>query len=194
MENSYTQEQLDLYQEKHNSESLRTPLKEGYGTWGGAKIYFIKHSETEIIRLDKYLEKHDFIKNIKSVLDFGCGKGDAADSFQESYPNIAVTKYDPALNEFKNYPTGKFDLVLCFLVMHLHDPKEKQILAQELINFTNRYIIITVLLTEEQKEIEYYKYFSGFDIRRSIRWIRHPLPPSHASKHCLTLVLEKQNL
>lgn len=65
--------------------------------------------------------------NIKTILDFGCGK---AKGWHRSKFHIIlnttfdnVTLYDPCVPDYKIYPEGKFDLVICTDVME-HIPEE----------------------------------------------------------------------
>lgn len=52
-------------------------------------------------------------KKLKSVLDFGCGKGRMVDFLNKN--NISCQGYDPAIKRFAQFPHNKnFDLVLSF--------------------------------------------------------------------------------
>ncbi len=61
----------------------------------------------------------------QSMLDFGCGRGDAYRSphklhHQLGLPRSAVTLYDPVFRPDSRLPTGAFDLVVCSdVVEHL---------------------------------------------------------------------------
>lgn len=64
----------------------------------------------------------------KTVLDFGCGRGDAYRSphkihHQWGLPRAAVYLYDPAFHHAP-MPTGKFDLVVCSDVLE-HVPESE---------------------------------------------------------------------
>lgn len=66
---------------------------------------------------------YDFCKqnNVKSSLDFGCGKGQLADFLNKR--GIKVYYYDPAIDKFSNFPYNKeVDLVYSFDVFeHLFE-------------------------------------------------------------------------
>ena len=47
-------------------------------------------------KIPSYLKKFIKDKNPKSILDFGCGKGNLVGVLKESYPGIEVYGYDPA--------------------------------------------------------------------------------------------------
>jgi len=72
-----------------------------------------------------------FIKdtNSKTLLDFGCGRGDAYRSPHKVYHQWGlsrkdVTLYDPAFNRDNALPTGKFDMVICSDVLE-HVPEDE---------------------------------------------------------------------
>lgn len=66
-------------------------------------------------------------RDCKTMLDFGCGRGDAYRSphklhHQLGLPRPAVTLYDPAFRPSSALPTGTFDLVICSDVLE-HIPE-----------------------------------------------------------------------
>lgn len=65
----------------------------------------------------------------KTMLDFGCGRGDAYKSPHKLHhhlglPRHAVTLYDPAFRPTSALPTGKYDLVVCSDVLE-HVPEHE---------------------------------------------------------------------
>ncbi len=56
-----------------------------------------------------------------SVLDFGCGFGKDVDILQQK--EIDIIGYDP--HYFPNYPTQKFDTIICFYVLNVLLPEEQ---------------------------------------------------------------------
>ncbi len=64
---------------------------------------------------------------IGNVLDFGCGFGKDVESLKEK--GINIIGYDP--HYFPNYPSGKFDTVICFYVLNVLLPEEQ---AEVLLN------------------------------------------------------------
>jgi hypothetical protein len=78
-----------------------------------------KSSDTKF-RIVSYLVKQG---GKKSLLDYGCGKSVLMDSLYTNLPDIEVVKYDPAIEQFSQKPTQKFDLVVCTDVME-HIPEE----------------------------------------------------------------------
>lgn len=72
-------------------------------------------------------------KKCKTVLDFGCGKGVFVDELNKlSYDAVG---YDPAVDKFKNFPTGFYDAILCTDVLeHL----EEETFHEELNQIKNK--------------------------------------------------------
>jgi hypothetical protein len=189
MEKSYTDEQMALYKQRHYDDNLNTTSHKGVNSWGGAKDYFLEYSNDRVTRLDSFIKT----LKIKSILDFGCGKGLAADTLGVSFPNIIVSKYDPVFEEFSSYPTSKYDLVLCFLVIHLADAENKKRIANELLKFSSRYIVITAVVEPHESDDDYVKLFPDCKVRVFKKWKMRLDVPSHRGNHCLTLILEKTN-
>jgi cyclopropane fatty-acyl-phospholipid synthase-like methyltransferase len=59
-------------------------------------------------------------KNIKSVLDFGCGKGNVTRLLKENFPNVNVIGWDPAFSE-EPLPT-QVDLIMSIDVLEHIEP------------------------------------------------------------------------
>lgn len=94
------------------------------------------------------------LKNINSVLDFGCATGDSAIIFKIFFPHIQIFLYDisesgmqKALSKYSRFlPVSrhvdeqKYDLVYCSNVIeHVSEPRE---LVDSLISLSKKYIII----------------------------------------------------
>ena len=190
MQKSYTEEEMAQYRSKHHDDMLKTQDSNGnLGTWGGAKNYFLEYSKERVLRLDTFIKT----LKIKTVLDFGCGKGTAADTIADTVPNLLVSKYDPVFEEFSQYPQGSYDLVLCFLVIHLATPQNQQLIAQQLTALSSKYVVLTALAGPRTLDNYYPNLFPDFKVKVFKRW-RANLPiPSHRGNDCVTLVLEKLN-
>jgi hypothetical protein len=97
-----------------------------------SKEYNLALTDSKYIHMGKactgrFLRPHGpYIKQIidrlgiKSILDYGCGKGQQYDWVNpdtgltlEQLWGIEVTKFDPAYRPYATEPRGKFDLVIC---------------------------------------------------------------------------------
>jgi len=107
--------------------------------WIGESLGEYKHQIWEMIHR----------KNIKTVLDYGCGKAHFHKLLFNNpktpgAPTVQLTPYDPAYFPFAEKPTGKFDLVLCIDVMeHVQEDQINNVL-EDIFSFSdNVFLTIT---------------------------------------------------
>ena len=160
---------------------LNLKLHNEHDVWGGSPYYLIEVSK------DNNLDLVGFIKSTKpkSILDFGCGKGYAADNLKKLFPNIPIVKYDPCFPEFEQYPTGVFDLVICYNVLQMTDAVTLPLVAAELAAFTDKYLFINVNkpLSEVEKTINLYtSLFNNFKFLFKKAWKLAPDRLNHTRK------------
>jgi 2-polyprenyl-3-methyl-5-hydroxy-6-metoxy-1,4-benzoquinol methylase len=79
----------------------------------------------------------------ETLLDFGCGRGDAYRSpfkihHQLGLPRSAVTLYDPAFRPSSALPTGKYDLVICSDVLEHLVPEETDEFITRLFGYARK--------------------------------------------------------
>jgi hypothetical protein len=106
-----------------------------------AKLY---HQEDKIWQgtsIINYIPKINQIikdKDIKTILDYGCGK---AKHHPKEWNAI---KYDPAIKEYQNKPQDKYDLVISTDVLE-HIPVEnlKQTI-DEIFGYSNKWVFVSV--------------------------------------------------
>jgi hypothetical protein len=106
-----------------------------------AKLY---HQEDKIWQgtsIINYIPKINQIikdKDIKSILDYGCGK---AKHHPKEWNAI---KYDPAIQDYQNKPQDKYDLVISTDVLE-HIPVEnlKQTI-DEIFGYSNKWVFVSV--------------------------------------------------
>lgn len=60
----------------------------------------------------------------KTILDYGCGKGNLVIALRQKYPAIKVYGYDPAVAEFEKLTEEKFDFVISTDVLE-HIPEHE---------------------------------------------------------------------
>lgn len=87
-------------------------------------IYKTIHASTPFgkrAKIPSHLKK--FIKEIdpKTIVDFGCGKGNLIDVLRNDYPNITVYGHDPANPRF-DVPIPKVDLLISTDVLEHVEP------------------------------------------------------------------------
>jgi len=60
---------------------------------------------------------------IKTVLDFGCGKGTLKPFILQEYPDLDVSEYDPGIPGKDKMPSGQFDMVITTDVLEHVEPQ-----------------------------------------------------------------------
>lgn len=106
-----------------------------------AKLY---HQEDKIWQgtsIINYIPKINQIikdKDIKSILDYGCGKA------RHHPKEWNAIKYDPAIQDYQNKPQDKYDLVISTDVLE-HIPVEnlKQTI-DEIFGYSNKWVFVSV--------------------------------------------------
>lgn len=100
-------------------------LIEQYKTMAATGLHF---PGTAILQHAKIIQKMVVKHGAKSLLDYGCGRGDAYRAPHRLHTDLGlkwhnVTLYDPAFPANATEPKGKFDGVLCSDVLE-HIPEE----------------------------------------------------------------------
>lgn len=115
----------------------------------------------------KFLRPHaafigEIIKrhNCRTVLDFGCGKGQqyewvipSTGQTIEQLWGVTVTKYDPAYPPFAREPEGKFDLVICTQVLGAIPVTDRPAVVDRLYSLATKAIYISERLGEARKQV-----------------------------------------
>jgi 2-polyprenyl-3-methyl-5-hydroxy-6-metoxy-1,4-benzoquinol methylase len=69
--------------------------------------------------LKKCLESHE----TKTVLDYGCGKGNVMNEIKNIFSNLQIQGYDPAVDEYNVLPDKTFNLVFSTDVLEHVEPE-----------------------------------------------------------------------
>lgn len=81
--------------------------------------------------------------NIKTVLDFGCGKGAQYSKFNlDKELGIEVTQYDPCIHGLESWPIGKWDMVIALDCLKAIDKKDIDWLYDQFISWADKCIFI----------------------------------------------------
>lgn len=79
--------------------------------WGSSVVKFGAHDILVQIQMRPY---------IKTLLDYGCGKGVLKEFLAQHAPHVTVTEYDPGIPGIDKLPTKKFDMVVtCDVLEHV---------------------------------------------------------------------------
>jgi hypothetical protein len=138
------------------SEKYRKAISLGSGhharqskTWSGRFTWKMRHRIKELI--DQF--------EVKSILDYGCGKGrqyediDEKGQNLEQYWGIMTTKYDPCVTWFSQEPHGKFDMVICVQVLGSIPRDDLPWVIDRLYRFASKVIFVSERLIIPRKQI-----------------------------------------
>lgn len=84
--------------------------------------------------------------NIKTVLDYGCGKGLAHRTFnlRQMWGVDDITLYDPGVMLYQTKPSGLYDMTLCMDVME-HVPEEYvDDVFEEIAKYTKKVAVFSI--------------------------------------------------
>ena len=88
--------------------------------------------------------------NPKSILDFGCGRSNFACYFWGD-GRRRIDKYDPAIPEFKDFPDGKYGLVLCMDVMEHIEMRDLDRIFESLKSKSKKCLFTISLISSRAK-------------------------------------------
>ncbi len=129
-------EQRKLNQELHQK-------RPDFGSKGGAG------NETVISLVQRYYD----IGLVKSVLDYGTGKGAFPKNLKKSIPELEVGAYDPAVEQFSKKPNRSFDLVTSFDVLEHVERHSVSDVLNEMKELCNKVIYLQIDLQPAVKRL-----------------------------------------
>lgn len=106
-----------------------------------AKQYHKDNNKWQGVALKKFIPTINQIikdKGIESILDYGCGK---AKYHPEEWN---ATKYDPAVHEYQNKPTDKFDLVISTDVLEHIPVNNLKEAIDDIFNYSKKWVFVSV--------------------------------------------------
>jgi hypothetical protein len=104
-----------MIREEYKQQLIQT--RQGWKEWGGNGA---RNGGLEIGRmLDRAIPK----LNVRSVLDFGAGRGTLGEYIRERFPKIEWTDYDPSVEGIDKVPRRTFDVIVSTDVMEHIEPE-----------------------------------------------------------------------
>lgn len=88
--------------------------------------------------------------DMKSVLDFGCGKGTLARALELEHPGLDVRRFDPAMPAWAAAPLPA-DLVICVDVLEHIEPEYLDTVLDELLRCGTRGCLLVIAQTAAAK-------------------------------------------
>jgi len=93
----------------------------------------------------------------KSLLDYGCGKAGADERATAQTPDGRTVKglqaiwglqtvrlFDPGVPSFAEFPTGKYDAVICTDVLEHITKEDMDWVVDEILSFANKFVFLNV--------------------------------------------------
>lgn len=117
---------------------------------------------TSILNHVKSIKQLATAVGAQTMLDFGCGRGDAYRSPHKLHheiglPRSAVTLYDPAFRPSATLPTGTYDLVVCSDVLEHIPEAEVDAFIERLFGYARKGVWASVCCRKAKK------FFPGTD-------------------------------
>jgi|TARA_X000000950_G_C13878426_1_gene645817 hypothetical protein len=131
-----SEEQRLLNQQLHTS-------RPDFGSQGGAGNENVIHA----------LRRYHKLKTLKSVLDYGTGKGAFPNNIKKAIPTLKVSGYDPAVKEFSTKPENTFDLVTCFDVLEHVERDSISAVIEEIKDLSNKLVFLQIDLQPAVKRL-----------------------------------------
>ena len=111
--------------------------------WVGEALAEYKHNIYEVIKNN----------NVKTILDYGCGKGRIVMYVKDTQPNTEVVGYDPGMEEYKTLPEGKFDFVWCTDVLEHIEPDLIENVLNHINELSSDYLYLCVNCSRAKKTL-----------------------------------------
>ncbi len=142
-----------------NSESYKKALKLTQEFHAGQdKTFSGQFTWKKRKQIKEIINKYD----IKTILDYGCGKGKQYDPERnrdeegrtiEEFWEVETTKYDPGVPKYSMEPTGSFDLVICVQVLGSIPLLDLPKVVDRLYGFANKVVFVSERLALPHKRI-----------------------------------------
>jgi hypothetical protein len=94
--------------------------------------------------------------NAKSLLDYGAGKT------LLNIPGVTVTRYDPYLRNYNNFPTSKYDIVVCHNSLNHVDKDHLKLTVNEIYNLAT-YALVTNIQFPGKNKVRTSEYVEAFE-------------------------------
>lgn len=107
--------------------------------------------EPHVVQIAKLVRAY----NAKSLLDYGCGKGEQYLKYKMhgawGYGGIMPVLFDPAVEQFAARPKGKFDGVICTDVMEHALEEDLDALLADIFGFARHFVFFSISCREAKR-------------------------------------------
>lgn len=92
--------------------------------------------------------------SFKSILDYGCGKGQMRPAILKLAPEMKVLEFDPAIEGKDALPTVGFDFLIAMDVMEHIEPDYLDSVFETMRDLRPRLVMLQIALTKAQKTLQ----------------------------------------
>ena len=129
-------------------------LHENSQSYGPASSYFEDSSIKRLFGIPYGIKKVNERSRIRSVLDFGAGRGGLVLALKKTLGNqISITGFDPGVKEFSDKPKRKFDVITCIDVLEHVDRYSIDGVLNEIKNLMAGFMIFVIDLMPAEKSL-----------------------------------------
>lgn len=105
---------------------------------------------------------------VDSILDYGCGNSRSIEiSLAKSNIDISVERYDPFVEEWKDRPIKKFDLVVCHNVLGGVEREYAEDVIKDLYEYANKIVMIKIPAIRSRFYVETINGLYGDQVKES---------------------------
>jgi len=131
-------------------------LHNANSNFGAAESYSKEHEIKKLLNIPEAITSSNSNKwnSIKSVLDYGTGKGGLIKLIKAKCPSLSkVEGFDPAVKEYSKEPTQKFDLITCIDVLEHIDRASIANTLETIKKATNKFFFYSIDLVPAKKRL-----------------------------------------
>lgn len=141
---SDTQSHIRASKQLHKDNSL----------YGPADSWFQDTNIKRLFGIPYGIKKVNEYSNIKSVLDYGCGKGGLVLALKKTLcSDISIRGFDPGIEEYSTMPKEKFDIITCVDVLEHIDRHAIDAVLNQIKNSMTGFMVFIIDLIPAIKSL-----------------------------------------
>lgn len=130
-------------------------LHQNSAEYGNASSYLKEGSFKYHLTIPQALEFSSQKTTIKSLLDYGCGKGGLLKALSDyAKVGIIVDGYDPSVPEYSEEPSHKYDIITCIDVLEHLSRDNLRYTLEKISHLTIKYFFFCIDLVPASKKLD----------------------------------------
>ena len=104
------------------------------------------------------------IESIKpnTMLDYGCGQGNAVKHYSALYPHIDIQGYDPFYPEYEKYPESQYDLIVSYNAINNIEDEYFDEAIDDLQSMCRKVLLVSLIIESHRTQEWYKEKFRNF--------------------------------